>query len=628
VIPLLFRDCRLGLLWLAAALLVCCGALAAETKDDAASISPADLALVKAAEAARVRTIESVYGAVVAVYGNDRAGGGSAVLFDPAGYALTNHHVVAAAGDEGWAGLADGKLYRWQLIGTDPGGDVAIIKLRGQKNFPAAPLGDSAKVRVGDWAMAMGNPFVLAEDQRPTVTLGIVSGVNRFQEGAGLNQLVYGNCIQVDSSINPGNSGGPLFNLQGEIIGINGRGSFQERGRVNVGLGYAISSGQVKNFIPELLATKIAQHGTLDAVFGTRGGQVVCHTLNLDAPIAKQGLQLGDRLLAFEGQPLTNGNQLMNWISTYPAHWPVSVTFERDGQPRTVFVRLTPLPYEPLVNPMPEPQPAPEKPSEEKPPAEKPPQKIVVPRAELPLGEAGKIRDRAVNQSLAASIAARWQAECRVADATAKSSAIRLVSDLVRDGKVVGKQTLLVARDGRARADYELDGEATSVLFDGKTYTLAAPDREAREVTQAKALRDPHFAQAAVLGAILAEKPLARYGEVLLDGSDKAQGRLCYRLSATDPRSEQLFVWLSVFGNDDKPHVQLLKSGVGIAASEPIPSVLYNTWRAVGDVRMPFKRKLVLGLAEREQLALVTTAAERLQKLDDSLFMLPKDAGR
>ena len=84
-------------------------------------------------------------------------------------------------GEEGWGGLADGKLYRWKLIGTDPGGDVAIIQLDGEGVFPYAPLADSETVRVGDWAMAMGNPFVLAEDQHPTVTLGIVSGVHRFQ---------------------------------------------------------------------------------------------------------------------------------------------------------------------------------------------------------------------------------------------------------------------------------------------------------------------------------------------------------------------------------------------------------------------------------------------------------------
>ena len=127
------------------------------------------LDLVKAAEAARINAIAKVYGAVAAIYGNDRQGGGSGVLFDEAGFALTNHHVVAGAGVEGWAGLADGKLYRWKLIGTDPGGDVAIIRLAGKEKFPAAPLGDSDRVRVGDWAMAMGNPFTLAEDQKPTV---------------------------------------------------------------------------------------------------------------------------------------------------------------------------------------------------------------------------------------------------------------------------------------------------------------------------------------------------------------------------------------------------------------------------------------------------------------------------
>src|SRR5207302_1959870 len=157
-------------------------------------ISTDELAAVKSAEAARIQAIESVYDAIVAIYGNDRQGGGSGVLFDPAGYALTNHHVIAGSPEGGWAGLADGKLYRWKLVGTDPGGDVAIIKLEGKESFPAAPLGDSDAVRVGDWALAMGNPFVLAEDQRPTVTLGIVSGVKRFQEGSGLNQLVYGNC--------------------------------------------------------------------------------------------------------------------------------------------------------------------------------------------------------------------------------------------------------------------------------------------------------------------------------------------------------------------------------------------------------------------------------------------------
>ena len=158
-----------------------------------------------------------------------------------------------------------------------------------------------------------------------------------------MNMLVYGNCIQVDSSINPGNSGGPLFNLRGEVIGINGRGSFGERGRVNVGLGYAISSNQIKKFIPDLLATKVAQHGTLDALFGDRTAGVVCETMNLDAPIAQQGLQLGDRLVSFEGVQIERANQFTNIISTLPADWPAELVYEREGQRQTIMVQGAPV---------------------------------------------------------------------------------------------------------------------------------------------------------------------------------------------------------------------------------------------------------------------------------------------
>ena len=129
---------------LSIALVSPCGVAWAET------ISADQLALVKAVEAARIASIDKIYGSVVAIYGNKRQGGGSGVLYDPDGYALTNFHVVNAAGKEGWAGLADGKLYRWKLVGLDPGGDIAIIRLEGKKKFPFAALGDSNKVRVGD----------------------------------------------------------------------------------------------------------------------------------------------------------------------------------------------------------------------------------------------------------------------------------------------------------------------------------------------------------------------------------------------------------------------------------------------------------------------------------------------
>ena len=621
--------------------------------EDAPAITADELAAVKAAEAERIQAIESVYGAVVAIYGNDRQGGGSGVLFDPAGYALTNHHVVGAGGTEGWAGLADGKLYRWKLIGTDPGGDVAIIRLMGKEAFPAAPLGDSERVRVGDWAMAMGNPFVLAEDQRPTVTLGIVSGIERYQEGSGLNQLVYGNCIQVDSSINPGNSGGPLFNIRGEIIGINGRGSFEERGRVNVGLGYAISSAQIKRFIPELLATKIAQHGTLDAIFGNREDGVICHTLNLDAPAARAGLALGDKLVAFEGIAIDNANQFTNLITTFPAGWPVELTFEREGERQTIHVRLTPLPYEPRVKPTekqpekpeekpgedkPHPEkPGIEKPSAEKPAAEKPGDKSEekseqppVPKVKpveppLELGDAGKIRDKSVNRHVAQRILARWQETAGTKSLDEAIKGLRLTSEIRRGEAVVGRQVLTIARDGRLRAEYEVDGRRTVVVGNGSSFWLFSPGREVQSVSQAKALRDPHFSQAAVLSSLLAEEPLARWGDLALEGADKAQRRLCYRLSSTDATSEQLFVWLSVANEQGSPHVEIVKSGVGIDDEEPIPSTCYSDFRPIQGLLIPQRRALVRSLAESEDLVVVTIQCEPLADFSADLFQRPME---
>jgi S1-C subfamily serine protease len=630
-------------------------ARAAETSP---TISDDDLRAVKAAEAARIQAIDRVYGAVVAIYGNDRGGGGSGVLYDAAGYALTNHHVVAAAGKDGWAGLADGKLYRWKLIGTDPGGDVAIIKLEGKEAFPFAPIGDSDTVRVGDWAMAMGNPFVLAEDQRPTVTLGIVSGVKRFQEGSGLNQLVYGNCIQVDSSINPGNSGGPLFNIRGEVIGINGRGSFEERGRVNVGLGYAISSNQCKNFIPELLATKVAQHGTLDAIFGNREAGVICQTINLDSPAAKAGLDLGDKLLEFEGVPIGDANQFLNLITTYPAGWPVKLTFDHGGERRTIYVRLTALPYEPIAKQVGKPAEKPEekpseKPPEEKPaeekPAEKPEEKptekpapenpegkpgrpgdpplpiekLKPPPPQIPLGDAGKVRDKAVNLTIANQILSRWRATQGGEQAQAMAG-MRIESEIRHGEDIVGKQTLVISRDGRLRADYEIDGKTSVVVFDGKACWDDLADRESREISRGKAILDPHFAQAIALGALLSEQPLAGWGELALDGADKAGGRLCYRLSATDESSEQLFVWLSVLDDRGQPRIELVKSGVGLDDDESIPATLYGDFRPIGSYQIPHRRMLVRGLAEEMVLEVVTVKCEPLSNVEEVQFQKPE----
>jgi len=576
------------------------------------AISPASLPAadeVKAAEAARIQAIESVAGAVVAIYGNERQGGGSGVVFDSAGYALTNHHVIAGSAEGGWAGLADGKLYRWQLIGTDPGGDLAIIKLEGKSAFPAAPLGNSDVVNVGDWALAMGNPFNLAEDQRPTVTLGIVSGVRRFQEGSGLNQLVYGNCIQVDSSINPGNSGGPLFNLGGQIIGINGRGSFEERGRVNVGLGYAISSNQIKHFIPELLATKIAQHGTLDAQFSNREAGVICHTLNLDSPAAKAGLALGDKLLAFEETPIDDANQFTNLLSTYPARWPVELALEHEGQARTIHVRLSPLPYERFVQPnlKPREKPAeeqPEKPDSERPRGDQaPPRSPINERPPIPLHDAGKIRDAKLNAQIAKELLAHWRERRREAN----GNELTITSDVLRSESVIGEQIITISSGARVQVEYVIDGQRTNIAGDESGCRRIAAGGESQPISRGKALLDPHFAQGLALAALIHDEWPAAWGELALDGADKANSRLCYRLSLTDAESsERLYLWLSVFDASGQPHVELVKTAVGLDDDEPIAGTLYAGAQPTEGLVLPARRTFVRGLAESPELVVVS----------------------
>lgn len=552
-----------------------------------------EIALVKAAEEARIATVESVYGAVVAVYGNNRQGGGSGVVFDPSGLALTNHHVVAAAGTEGWAGLADGQLYRWKLIGTDPGGDVAMIQLTGKSKFPFAPLGNSDKVKVGDWAMAMGNPFVLAEDQKPTVTLGIVSGVKRYQAGSGVNQLVYGNCIQIDSSINPGNSGGPLFNMQGEIIGINGRGSFKERGRVNVGLGYAISSNQIKNFIPDLLATKVAQHGTFDAIFGDREAGVVCETINLDAPIAQLGLQLGDRVASLEGQPISSANQFTNILTTLPAGWPTQLAYEREEQQGTIWMRLIPLPYQ-THRRADEHKEEPKKDDEEKP--KEPPQRVAR-GPKVNIENAGEIRDRDLNHKNAEQVTARWRRFTFEAKEGTKTKAFHLEESVTKQGQLIGRQETLLATDGRFRTEVTRDGLTYTFVFDGEKYWSMLEGEEAKEISSSRALLNPDVYALVALASAFQPKPLSQLGEVKLDGGDKSQEQIAYRMKTVDKEGDWFYVWLSVFGEAGQ-EVRLLKAAPDVDCDRSAGGMTFGDWQIVDGVRLPFQRDLVRGLSE------------------------------
>jgi S1-C subfamily serine protease len=316
------------------------------------SVAPAAPAAVDKpvldAQAQRIAAIKKVHPAVVAVCMPDGTGCGSGVIIDPDGYALTNFHVVQPTGPLPTAGLADGVLYNAVVCGVDKVGDVALIKLIPKakgKPFPFVALGDSDKVKAGDWSLAMGNPFSLAMDFTPTVTYGVVSGVNRYQPPEGKGLLEYTDCIQIETSINPGNSGGPLFNMQGELIGINGRGSFEKRGRVNSGVGYAISINQIKNFMGHLRAGIDSDHATLGAAIGTEDPdattpKMVVRQILDESDAARRGVENGDQLLEFVGRPMTSTNQFKNALGIYPKEWRVPLTVRRKNEQKEFLVRL------------------------------------------------------------------------------------------------------------------------------------------------------------------------------------------------------------------------------------------------------------------------------------------------
>ena len=305
-------------------------------------------AAVKGAEDERVAVIAKVKPAVAAVcfYGGKVCGSGVVISED--GLCLTNFHVVQPTGAILACGLADGKLYDSVLIGQDKVGDVALVKLLPKKpgdKFPFVKLGDSDLCRAGEWSLAMGNPFGLAMDFNPTVTFGMISGVNRYQPPEGKGTLEYTDCIQIDTSINPGNSGGPLFNMKGELIGINGRGSFDKRGRVNSGVGYAISINQIKNFMGHLKAGIDTDHATLGASFSTDSeegdlSKIFVSSMLDESDAFRRGLKPQDQLIAFAGRSTTSTNQYKNILGIYPKDWRVSLRYRRGTASKEVLVRL------------------------------------------------------------------------------------------------------------------------------------------------------------------------------------------------------------------------------------------------------------------------------------------------
>jgi Do/DeqQ family serine protease len=264
---------------------------------------------------------------------------GSGVIVDAGrGLILTNNHVVEGA-DEVSVILADGRSFEAQPIGSDPDTDIAVIRISADK-LTALPVADSSKLRVGDYVVAVGNPFGLGQ----TVTSGIVSAVGR----SGLQGLGYQNFIQTDASINPGNSGGALVNLNGELVGINVA-SFNPRGSAagNIGLGFAIPANLAKEIMRQLMAYGEVRRGSLgldaenaQAENDSNNKGAMVTRVYRGSPAEAAGIRPGDVIVKANGQRIESADALSNIEGLLPLGAPVRLEIVRGNQRLNVSAQL------------------------------------------------------------------------------------------------------------------------------------------------------------------------------------------------------------------------------------------------------------------------------------------------
>ena len=268
---------------------------------------------------------------------------GSGVIVDASkGYILTNNHVVGKA-DDIKVTLQDGRDFKGTLVGTDPATDVAVVKIVAT-HLQALPIADSSALRVGDFVVAVGDPFGLGQ----TVTSGIVSALGR----SGLGGSSFQNFIQTDASINPGNSGGALVNLRGELIGINTM-IFSPSGG-NVGIGFAIPTKIANTVMGQLIAHGKVSRGNLGVQtqditprmanllkLKDTNGAVVTRVTH-GSPADRAGIEVGDVVTAVNGTTLQSADQLSNAEGLLPADSTVTLTVQHGGTPRNVTAKLAP----------------------------------------------------------------------------------------------------------------------------------------------------------------------------------------------------------------------------------------------------------------------------------------------
>ena len=278
-----------------------------------------------------------------------RSGLGSGVIIDAKGIILTNYHVVDGA-DEVLVELSDGKQFRAADVKTDEPSDLAVLRIKADHGLPAATLGDSDKLEIGDWVLAIGQPF----DLDLTVSAGIISGKARV-----LPSGRQADFLQTQAAINPGNSGGPLVNLDGEVVGINtviASGAPGTPGRGGQGIGFAIPANLAKWVAKQLVEKGSVQRAYLglrvEEIRAQRaeeagidaGKGVLIAEVFPDSPAAKAGLRKNDRILKFAGHEVHNPRQLQDLVEQTELGKSQAAYIVRDGKPQTVQVVASPLP--------------------------------------------------------------------------------------------------------------------------------------------------------------------------------------------------------------------------------------------------------------------------------------------
>lgn len=280
---------------------------------------------------------------------------GSGFIIDADGSILTNNHVVENAQKIVVKLAADDQEYEAKVIGRDPKTDIAVIKINTKSNLPAATLGDSDRLEVGEWVVAIGNPFGLDS----TVTSGIVSAKGRH-----IGQGPYDNFIQTDASINPGNSGGPLINLRGEVIGIN-TAIFSRTGG-NMGIGFAIPINLVKEVLPQLRGKGKVTRGFLGVLIQKvtpeiaeslgmdKGYGALVANVTKDGPADKAGVKVGDVIVEFDGKEVKDSSDLPFIVARTPVDKRTRMKVLRDKKEVTLTVAVGELKDEEVVASAPE----------------------------------------------------------------------------------------------------------------------------------------------------------------------------------------------------------------------------------------------------------------------------------